>query len=258
MNLHLHQKTFLVGGASSGLGRGVAEALLREGARVIAISRSRAPLEALAEQYGEHLEPYPADLTDEHAVQKLLDDYADTEISGVLVNAGGPPSMPVLDTRLSDWDAAYHSVLRWKVQLIQGLLPAMMERGFGRFVLIESMTVKQPSNNMVLSNALRLAVVGYVKTLSREIAGSGITLNILAPGYHATPRVDQLVQKNSERRGVPEEEIRAGYLREIPVGFMGDPADFGSLAAWLFSPYSRYLTGQTISVDGGVIGHSFG
>jgi 3-oxoacyl-[acyl-carrier protein] reductase len=251
MDLQLKDKLFLVGGATSGLGRGVAEALLAEGARVIGVARRSEPLAALADRYGPAFRPYAADLTDPEQLASLVKELAEEVPYGVLVNAGGPPAMAATETQLADWDAAYRQVLRWKIQLVQGLLPAMQARGEGRFVFVESVSTKQPVANLVLSTAFRLSVTGYVKTLAQEVAASGVTFSILAPGYHATPRVDELIQKASERTGKTPAEIEKDITREVPIGGMGDPADFGRLAAWLFSPYSCYLTGQTISVDGG-------
>lgn len=258
MDLHLRDKTILVGGASSGLGRGVAEALLAEGAHVIGVARRPEPLAELHEQYGAAFQPYSADLTDPQELEKLLAECAGVSLYGVLVNAGGPPSMPATEATLEDWDAAYRQVMRWKIQLVRGLLPGMQSRSTGRFVFVESTSTKQPVPNLVLSTAFRLSVTGYVKTLAQEVADSGVTLNILAPGYHATPRVDQLLAKQSERTGKSEAELRTQITDQVPVKEMGEPADFGSLAAWLFSPYSRYLTGQTISVDGGRVAGIFG
>lgn len=251
MNLHLQDKIILVGGASSGLGRGVAEALLAEGAQVIGVARGADKLAELQSQYGDAFRPYTADLTNPAELDQLVKDCAAIELYGVLVNAGGPPSMPATQATLDDWDAAYRQVMRWKIQLVQRLLPGMQSRGAGRFVFVESTSTKQPVDNLVLSTAFRLGVTGYVKTLSREVATSGVTFTIMAPGYHATPRVDQLLASQSERTGQSKAALTAQIASQVPVGEMGSPEDFGRLAAWLFSPHSRYLTGQTISVDGG-------
>ncbi|MEL6485375.1 MAG: SDR family oxidoreductase, partial [Bacteroidota bacterium] len=135
----------------------------------------------------------------------------------------------------------------------QALLPKMIEQGFGRVLFIESVATKQPVENLVLSNAMRLAVTGYVKTLSQEIGGSGVTLNILGPGYHDTERLQQIFTKTSKLKGVPEEEIRANFKEQTVVKEIGDPKDFASLAVWLLSSYSGYITGQTLTVDGGLV-----
>jgi 3-oxoacyl-[acyl-carrier protein] reductase len=134
----------------------------------------------------------------------------------------------------------------------------MMQAGYGRFLYIESSSVKQPLENLVLSNSFRVAVAGFVKTLSREIAASGVTLNILAPGSHNTPAIERIYQKKSEQTKMDPETVRKQAAEQIPVGFLGDAADLASLALWLLSPASKYITGQTISVDGGQVRGIFG
>lgn len=161
--------------------------------------------------------------------------------------------MSALDTQLSDWDQAYQSVVRWKIDLTQRLVKRMQSTGYGRLVFIESVSVKQPLVNLVLSNAMRLAVVGFVKTLSQEIATSGITLNIMGPGLHDTPRLHSLIKKNAELSGVSEAEMKSQFAQRAKVGSLGDPHDFATLALWLLSPHARYTTGQTFSVDGGFV-----
>ncbi len=258
MDLGIKDQWFIVGGATSGLGKGVAEALLAEGANLIAVARSADKLANLAAQYPRQVETLSLDLSQEGSVSQLVRSIGEKELAGIVVNAGGPPAMPAKDTSLKDWDEAYASVFRWKIDLVNQTLPMMMSRSYGRILFIESMSVKQPVENLVLSNSMRLAVVGYVKTLSTEIGKHGITLNILAPGYHDTPRIASLLKKNASLKGVSEMEIRSGFESQINVGFMGDPADFGALGAWLLSPQARYITGQTISVDGGVIKGTMG
>ncbi len=252
MNLHLENKLFLVGGATSGFGRAITEQLIEEKARVIAIARTKEKLEVL-QKNSDAIEIVVGDLSEESTLQKILDVIGERILTGAVINSGGPPAMPVLDTTLSDWDAAYKSVVRWKIALTQALFPKMMEQQYGRLLYVESVSVKQPVENLVLSNAMRLAIVGYVKTLSQEIAQSGVTLNILGPGYHATQRMEDLFQKNSEIKGVAVEEIRATFEKQAKVGRLGTPQDFASLALWLLSPHSGYITGQTISVDGGLV-----
>ena len=161
--------------------------------------------------------------------------------------------MPALETTLDDWDNAYNNVVRWKIALTQTLLPKMIAQGVGRFLFIESVATKQPVENLVLSNAMRLAVTGYVKTLSQEIGGSGITLNILGPGYHDTERLQQIFAKTSKLKGVSEDEIRLNFKEQTAVKKIGEPKDFASLAVWLLSGYSGYITGQTLTVDGGLV-----
>jgi len=174
-------------------------------------------------------------------------------LSGVVINAGGPPAKSFITTNITDWDDAYESILRWKVKITKELLPIFQEQKFGRLLYIESASVKQPIDNLILSNSLRLAVVGFVKSLSREVGDQGITMNIIAPGYHATPAMDRLFKKRSESQGISTSEAKTEFEKEILTGKMGDPDDLASLATWLLSNHSKYITGQTITIDGGLV-----
>ncbi len=252
MNLKLDNKLFLVGGATAGFGKAITEQLIAEKAKVIAIARTKTKLLEL-QAISDRVEIVAGDLSSESVLKKVIAKIGNRILTGAVINSGGPPAMPVLDTKLSDWDEAYKTVVRWKIALTQTLLPKMMENGYGRLLYIESVSTKQPVENLVLSNAMRLAVTGYVKTLSQEIGTSGVTLNILGPGYHATQRMENLFTKNSELMGISETEIRRNFSEQTAVKKIGNPEDFASLALWLLSPYSRYITGQTITVDGGLV-----
>jgi len=253
MNLQMHDQLFIIGGATSGFGKAIAEALLAEGTRIIAVARGEEKLKALQAAAPERVEILAGDLSDSAVIRQLVAVVGDRQLHGLVINAGGPPAKTVLETTLEDWDNAYRSLLRWKVELTQALVPKMMERQYGRVIYIESSSVKQPLENLVLSSSLRVAVVGMVKTLSQEIAKSGVTLNILGPGSHDTPAIDRIYRKKSEQTGLPVEEVREKAIAQIPVGALGLPADFASLALWLLSPHSRYVTGQTITLDGGSV-----
>lgn len=258
MDLGISGKLFLVSGASSGLGKAVALSLLHEGANILAVARNEEKLLQLQEAFPQQFQFLTGDITQEHTLQAIKDFLSDQEISGALINAGGPPAMSAMNSTINDWDEAYRTVFRWKVSLTQFLVEKMLPLQYGRILFIESVSVKQPVENLVLSNSMRLAVVGFVKTLSQEIGSKGINLNILGPGYHATQRMEDLFQKNSKLKGVSVEEIKAGFEKQVKVGHIGQPDDFASLATWLLAPVSRYITGQTISVDGGLVLGSFG
>lgn len=258
MDLKLKDKLFIVGGATAGFGGAVARQLIEEGAIVIAIARNSGKLNDLKKAFPAQVEPLAGDITQPDTVDRILAAVGDRYLDGLLVNAGGPPAKSFLETTMQDWDTGYDNVLRWKIDLIKALLPRFREQKYGRIAFVESISVKQPVENLVLSNSLRMAVVGFVKTLSQEIGKEGVTLNILAPGFHDTDAVKRVLAKKSEMSGISYEEVQQKLEDHIPVGRMGDPAEFASIAVWLMSPVSGYITGQTISVDGGVMSGSFG
>lgn len=253
MDLHLQGQLFIIGGATSGFGKAISEALIQEGANIIAVARGEEKLKTLQASAPAQVEILAGDLSNEEIVQQLIRLAGEKQIHGMVINAGGPPAKTVLETTLEDWDNAYKNILRWKVAITKAFVPRMMKNGYGRIVYVESASVKQPLENLVLSNSLRVAVVGMVKTLSQEIASSGVTLNILGPGSHNTPAIDRIYHKKSEQTGLPFEEVKQNAVKQIPVGALGEASDFASLALWLLSPMSRYITGETITVDGGSV-----
>lgn len=253
MDLTIKNKLFIVLGATSGFGKAIAEALLQEGALIIAVARREEQLKALAILAPNQVEILVGDITEKKTMDELLTMVGDRQLHGMLVNAGGPPAKTFLETTLEDWDAAYKNILRWKVAITQAFVPKMIAHQYGRVVYIESASVKQPLENLVLSNSIRVAVVGMVKTLSQEIAKTGVTLNILGPGSHNTPAIDRIYHKKSEQTGLPFNEVKEKAIQQIPVGELGEAHDFAGLALWLLSPMSKYVTGQTITVDGGSV-----
>jgi 3-oxoacyl-[acyl-carrier protein] reductase len=253
MELHLKEQLFLVGGATSGFGKAVAEALVSEGAKIIATARGEESLKAFQALHPKQIEILAVDITTDEAVEKIADFIKGRQLHGILINAGGPPAMTVLESKIGDWDNAYKSVLRWKVKLLQSLIPSMIENKYGRVLFVESAAVKQPMENLVLSNAFRLAVIGWMKTFSHEIASHGITMNALAPGYHDTNAIARIISKKSEQSGIDKADIKQQITKDTGVGFLGTAEEFAALAVWLLSRQSRYITGQTITVAGDTI-----
>jgi len=251
MNLQIDNQLFIVGGATGGFGAAIAEKLVLEGANVIAVARTASKLADFKKKYNQQVETIAGDITKAATLSKIIKKVGDKQLAGVLINAGGPPANPAMETTLADWDDGYKSVLRWKIDLTKRLIPKMIDQQYGRLVFIESVTVKEPIPNLVLSNSLRMAVVGFVKTLSDEVVQHGITMNILGPSFHDTFALNRIFNKKAEQTGLTPAEVREQAIKNMKIGKMGNPADFAELAVWLLSPNSRYVTGQTIVVDGG-------
>ncbi len=253
MNLKLKDHFFIVTGAGSGFGRAIATQLMSEGAFVLGVARTKSVMEAFAAQYPAQLEFVAGDISKPEVQELVLKQCAGRQIDGVVVNAAGPPAKAFADTALSEWDEAYRMLLRWKVEFTQKLLPTLLQQGYGRLVYIESVSVKQPVENLVLSNALRPAVVGFVKSMAGDLARNNITANVLAPGYHNTAAMQRLFDRKALNEGITADEARQRFEQQIPVGRMGEADEMAVLACWLLSPLSRFVTGQTISHDGGLV-----
>ncbi|HEX4386280.1 MAG TPA: SDR family oxidoreductase [Myxococcales bacterium] len=246
MDLGIAGKVALVTGASSGIGKAVALSLVREGARVAVAARRT---ELLAEVAGAR--GYAADLTDEASIDWLLAqvraDLGEVEI--LVVNGGGPKPGTFSQLAVADWDAAYSLILRSALKLAQGVLPGMRAGRWGRIVALESVSVKQPILNLALSNALRVAVVGAFKSLASEVAAEGITVNVIATG---------LVETDRFRKIYDTPEKLAAALAAIPAKRAATAEEFAPLVTFLCSDPARYVTGQTLSIDGGLTAGLFG
>lgn len=258
MDLQISDQRFVVCGASSGFGRAIAEQLLEEGAEIIAVARREEKLQELETDYPGQVAPVAGNLLQEETHNEIEAAIGNHTLHGVVLNAGGPPALSPLETAMLDWDKAYKTVMRWKIELTLRLISYFTPNEYGRILFIESKSVKQPLAKLVLSNAFRAGVVGFAKTLSREVAGRGITVNVLAPGSHNTPAIDRVIRKEAEESDRSFEEAKADMEAAIPVGRMGEAGELAGLAAWLLSPRAGYVTGQTLSHDGGSIQGLFG
>ncbi len=258
MDLQLKDRIFVVGGAGDGFGKAITVALATEGAKVLAVSRTRSKLECLKRQFPGQIELISGDITTENVQSKIVHYVQDHGISGIVINAGGPPAGGFTGITMEQWDEAWKTVVRWKIALLTKLMPFMHKNKYGRIVVIESVSVKQPVDQLILSNALRPAMVGFAKTVAKEVAPDGITINVLAPGYHKTAAMERLFKKKSEMEGISPKEAEKLFEKEIPVGEMGRPEEMAGIALWLLSPLSRYVTGQTITHDGGIVQGIFG
>ena len=255
MDLGLRGRVALVTGASSGLGRACAMALAREGARVALAARRESELETAAAEARSQGSPdarhYRVDLGDEASVANLLErvlaDFGSVDI--LIANGGGPKAGTFTQLSATDWDVAYKNTLRSMLQLVHGVLPGMRERRWGRIVALTSTSVKQPILSLALSNIFRTALISALKTASTEVARDGVTINAIATGRVRTARLRELY-------GSDEAMERAG--QDVPVGRISTPDEFAPLVAFLCGEPASYITGQTIAIDGGLIGGLFG
>ena len=258
MDLGLRGKVALAAASSAGLGRAVAEALAVEGMDLVMCARREASLEDACremEKYGVRIVTVPADLTEPGGVREVVAAAFEAfgRVDVLVTNTGGPPAGPFEAHSPEDWETAVRQNLFSVLNLVREVLPGMRERGWGRIINITSIAVKQPSDNLILSNAVRAAVTGFARTLATETAMDGITVNNVMPGFTRTDRLTELAGKRAEIRGVEPEEIWATWQREIPMGRVGEPRELASLVAFLASEQASYITAQSIAVDGGWI-----
>ncbi|TVR27780.1 MAG: SDR family oxidoreductase [Balneolaceae bacterium] len=258
MDLKLTDQRFIVCGASSGFGEAIARQLLTEGSRVVLVARRGDQLREKFGHFSKQTEIIEGSFIYSETLDKIEKAAKNGDLHGVLFNAGGPPTGTPLQTDMKDWDSSWQLVMRWKIDLSLRLAPLFKEKGYGRMLYIESQSVKQPLPSLTLSNAFRAGVVGFAKSLALEVAKSGVTVNILAPGSHETPAIERIIKNNSSIKGISYDKAKEEMEANIPVGRMGKAEELASLAAWLLSPHSGYVTGQTVSHDGGVISGLFG
>jgi 3-oxoacyl-[acyl-carrier protein] reductase len=247
MDLGLEGRVALVMGASRGIGRAIAAALAREGARVAIASRSAEKLAEAAAEIGPAARPFVADATD---LDRLAAFPAEVEaeigpVDVLVANTGGPPFGGALEHGLDEWETAYRSLVLAPKMLAAAAVPGMRDRGWGRIVNVGSTSTREPIPGLNLSNAHRMAAIGFLKTLSREVAADGITVNTVATGRFATER---LADAQGSLEGAEES---AG--REVPAGRLGRPEEYGDLVAFLCSERAAYITGAVIPIDGGLL-----
>ena len=259
MDLGLKGRRALVLGASRGLGRAIAGALAAEGVAVALASRNRDALAALAThlsaQHGVVAYAIVADVADESGMDVLAEE-AVLRLGGVdilVLNHGGPPVGPAVELSLDSLKEQFTRMVVAPIRLAMRLLPGMRERGWGRILTVGSSGMIQPLPNMILSNTLRGAIVGWNKTLATEVAAEGVTCNILAPGAIETDRLRETASFEANRTGASLEEVLAKRAAAIPAGRLGRPDEFGAVAAFLASDRAAYITGSIVRVDGGLI-----
>lgn len=254
MELGLKDKVAFVAASSQGLGKSVALELAMEGAKLIICGRNKDNLERTKLEIEKisdgEVVALAGDLSvggeREQIIKKALQVYNNINI--LITNTGGPPAGRFEDFKEEDWDKTYRSLLTSAVGLINGFLPGMKQERWGRIISITSMAVKQPINNLILSNSVRASVVGLIKTLSNELAGYNITVNNVMPGYTETERLKELIAKTPSFSSAKS---------EIPLGRFGTPEEFAAAVTFLASERASYITGVSLAVDGGWIKNLF-
>ena len=258
VDLGIRGKVALVAAASQGMGRSTALVLAREGCKIAICARNEGPLQATAsairKETGAQVLAVTADIARAEGVSSFID-AAIRSLGGVdllVANAGGPPTGRLDELTEEQWSNAYELTLQSSVRLARGCIPSMKTRGGGSIVAITSISVKQPIENLLLSNAMRGAVVGLVKTLARELGPHRIRVNAVAPGWIATDRLTELTKLRAEHEGKTLAAAMTEDARQIPLGRIGDPQEVAEVIAFLLSEKAAYLTGNIIQVDGGL------
>ena len=247
MDLRIEGRIALVMGGSRGIGRGIAGALAREGARVAISSRSEESLRATAGEIEGDVQVFPADSGDLDRLRDLPGevDKALGPIDILVANTGGPPPGGALDNSLEEWEEAFRSLVLALRVLLDGVVPGMRERGWGRIVNVSSSSIREPIPHLTLSNANRLAALGLLETLADEVTADGITVNTVATGMFATER---LADPEGSLKGAEE-----AAKQRVPAKRLGHPDEYGDLVAFLCSERAAYLTGAVIPLDGGLL-----
>lgn len=257
MDLGVTGKRALICASSHGLGFATAHRLAMEGARVVVCGRGADTVEAarvrIAAEGGEAI-GIVADLGDRAGRESLVAEVTRAlgGIDMLLLNTGGPPMASVAALTLDQWQRAYETLVESVVHLSQLVLPGMAERKWGRVLAVTSFVTREPAGLMGLSNSLRAAVNGLMKTLASEYGPHGVTVNAILPGYILTDRLRSFAQTQAQAKGLPADRAFDSIAANVPLGRLGEPVEFGKVAAFLLSDAASYVTGTTITVDGGL------
>lgn len=259
MELNLVGKNVLVTAASMGIGKAAAEQFIKEGCNVAICSRNQENLLKAVKEIKSlyNVEPLwlVCDINKlediENTVKVINETFGSIDI--LVNNCGGPRAGFFDDLNDEDWNFAFNQILMSAVRFTRLVLPKMKEKNWGRIINVTSLAVKQPVDNLILSNSLRSAVTSFAKTLSNQIGKYNITINNVAPGYTLTSRIYELAVVKAKQSGISHEEVLASMANEVPMKRLARPDEVASLIVYLASEQAGYITGSTIAIDGGVI-----
>ncbi len=259
MDLGLNDKVAFVMAASKGLGKSVAQKLAQEGAKVAIVSREKNNIEKAAREIESKTQgvilPLQCDVTNKQSLEKAINEVAKRfgTVHILFANAGGPPSGGFFDFSPEDYSKAVQLNLMSTIYAVYSVVPFMKEQRWGRIIASTSISVKQPLNNLILSNVSRTGIVAFIKSVSTALAPFNITANTIAPGYTMTERVEELVKARAEKEKISTEEALKLFVKDIPLGRIGSIDEFADVVAFLASERSSYITGVVLPVDGGFI-----
>jgi len=263
MDLGLENKVALILAASKGLGFACADALFREGANIMICSRSEENLKQAQKKLRQiernttqnKVHYVVADLQHEDHIERLVKETMNEfgSIDILIHNAGGPPSAPIHEITKDQWNNSINLNLLSFIRITKLILPIMQNQKRGRIIAITSVSVKQPLDNLVLSNTTRLGVVGYAKSLANEYAKDNILVNVVCPGPTLTNRMQELIDQTIQKTGKSEQEVKNIWTNQIPLGRLGRPEELANMVTFLASEKASYITGAVIQIDGGFV-----
>lgn len=257
MEINLIGKRALVGGSSSGIGKAIAQELASCGVSVVLMAQNemklREVLVTLDSSKGQVHEYLVTDFNNFELHKSTLSSFLDTQSIDILINnTNGPIAGDVMSKTMSDYELAFNLLFQNAVFTSNLVLSSMKEKGFGRIINVSSMTVKEPQDNLVLSNTMRTALVSWSKSLSNAVAVDGITVNTILTGYFDTDRLNSLMSLQAEKTGLSFDVVKAQRIDSIPMKRLGEPKEYGYLVSFLASEYASFLTGASIPLDGGI------
>lgn len=259
MNLKISDKVALVAASSRGLGKAVARGFAQEGANVVICARGKEKLQAAKKEIETQTKSavlaVQTDLTKKDDIEKLVTESVKRfrSIDILVNNAGGPPAGFFADMTDENWQKGVDLTLMSSVRLTREVLPLMKKKKWGRVINITSVSVKQPINELLLSNSLRLSVLGWAKTLANQVAAEGILINNVCPGWTRTERVIEIFEGRAKSQGITPDKVESGIIRGIPMGRLGRPEELANLVVFLGSEMASYMTGVSVQVDGGSV-----